>query len=139
MQKLQELAGAAPLKLAAHEKVSRAARPPQFLEGLQQEQTLEASDGQELDEGLQELEATLQDPMQRVMLLQMKQLQVLSKQARTRPTTPSTKLWPAGVLQTQQVRAVVSKDACCVLLPQGEGIVSLSPFAVGGLAGFAAC
>ena len=73
--RLQQLAGGAPSRLGAHERLAREARPEQLLEALQQEEGLQATTGQELDEGLQELEAAHLDPMQRLMLLQMKQLQ----------------------------------------------------------------
>lgn len=80
LEKLRQLAGAAPLRLGAHEKTVRATRPSQFLETLQQEETLEAVEPPEMEEGLAELEAAIQDPMQRMLLLQMKQLQLMTKQ-----------------------------------------------------------
>ncbi|CAK9056585.1 Putative vacuolar membrane protein (Fragment), partial [Durusdinium trenchii] len=56
-------------------------RPEQVLEALQQEEGLEATERQELDDGLQDLEVALTDPLQRLMLLQMKQMNLLAKQA----------------------------------------------------------
>lgn len=80
LEKLRSLAGVAPLRLGAHEKKVREHRPEQVLEALQQEATLEAVEPGELEEGLEELQGAVQDPMQRMLLLQMKQLQLLSRQ-----------------------------------------------------------
>ena len=88
LQRLQQLAGGVPSRLGAHERQAREGRPEQILEALQQEESLEATAGQELEEGLQDLEAAQLDPLQRMMLLQMKQIQLLTKQAAPRQHDP---------------------------------------------------
>eukprot|EP00913_Durusdinium_trenchii_P018688 g17562.t1 len=81
LETLKKLAGAAPMRLG--EK-----RPVQILETLQQEETLGAVETNELGEGLQELESALTDPMQKMMLLQMKQLALLTQQAQPKGSDP---------------------------------------------------
>lgn len=88
LQRLQQLAGGASSRLGAHERLARETRPEQILEALQQEEAPEATSGLELEEGLQELETAQLDPMQRMMLLQMKQMQMMSKQAQPRHFDP---------------------------------------------------
>ena len=80
MATLRQLAGTPPPRLGTHERAVREAQPGHFLETLQQEENLEAVGAPEMEEGLQELEAAVVDPLQRMLLMQMKQLQILSKQ-----------------------------------------------------------
>ena len=47
---------------------------------LQQEEGLEALETGELEEGIRDLEATVQDPVQRMLLLQVQQLSLLTRQ-----------------------------------------------------------
>eukprot|EP00913_Durusdinium_trenchii_P017154 g16133.t1 len=82
LTRLRALAGAAPMKLGGHEQGPRFTQADQAREGLQQEQGLEAVEESELEEGLKELEAAVQDPMQRMMLLQMQQLALMTRQQR---------------------------------------------------------
>ena len=70
------------MKLGGHEQGPRFTQADQAREGLQQEQGLEAVEESELEEGLKELEAAVQDPMQRMMLLQMQQLALMTRQQR---------------------------------------------------------
>lgn len=79
MEHLRQMAGAAPSRLGAHERAAREQRPEQILEALHQEERLEATEDVELYQGLEELEAAIQDPTQRLLLLQMKQTQMLAK------------------------------------------------------------
>lgn len=88
MARLRELAGAAPPRLGAHEKMARSSKPGHFAENLQQELTLEAVEPPELEEGLLELDKTITDPMQRMMLLQMQHLQLLTRQQQEKKTDP---------------------------------------------------
>lgn len=76
---LRQMAGPAPGRLGAHERAMREGKPEHFLETLHQEQGLEAIEAPEVEDGFQELELAVTDPMQRLMLLQMKQLQILAK------------------------------------------------------------
>ena len=76
------------MRLGAHEKQWRESRPEQILEALQQEEGLEATEQTELDEGIKELEAGLVDPMQRLLLLQMKQMNLLAKQSQLKSSDP---------------------------------------------------
>ena len=85
---LRQMAGAAPNRLGAHERAVREGRPEQFIENLQQEATLEAVAPPELEDGLDELEALTTDPMQRMLVLQMKHLRLLSKQQAERKVDP---------------------------------------------------
>ena len=87
LEKLKQLAGAAPTRLGAHERDARARRPEQILEALQQEEGLEAVEPGEMDESLQKLEEELTDPIQKLLLLQMKQLQMMSQQQSIRKGT----------------------------------------------------
>lgn len=88
MATLRQMAGAAPPRLGAHERSMREGRPSQLLETLQQEEGLEAVEVTELDEGLKELEVAVADPMQRMLLLQMKQMQILSKNHQEKRVDP---------------------------------------------------
>eukprot|EP00913_Durusdinium_trenchii_P030567 g28630.t2 len=88
MTALRQMAGAAPPRLGAHERAVREGRPVQFLETLQQEEGLEAVEAPELEEGLKELEASTTDPLQRMLVLQMKQMHLISKQHQDRKTDP---------------------------------------------------
>ena len=87
-ERLQQLAAAAPMRLGVHEKEWRENRPEQILEALQQEGGLEATEQTELEDGIKELEAGLVDPMQRLLLLQMKQMNLLAKQQQVKATDP---------------------------------------------------
>ena len=80
LARLRSLAGAAPMRFCAHEQAQRAQRPEQVLESLQQEEGLEALETGELEEGTRDLEATVQDPVQRMLLLQTQQLSLLTRQ-----------------------------------------------------------
>ena len=74
------LAGPAPTHIGQVERQARTSNAAGHLETMQQEQSLELLDGEELDQ-LAELQlASAQDPMQRLMLLQMQQLRLLTKQ-----------------------------------------------------------
>ena len=88
MTALRQMAGAAPPRLGAHERAVREGRPVQFLETLQQEEGLEAVEAPELEEGLKELEVSTTDPLQRMLVLQMKQMHLISKQHQDRKTDP---------------------------------------------------
>ena len=80
LAKLQSLAGAAPLRLGTHERQRAVAPAPPGMEALQQESGLEALEEAEVEAGLQELEGALEDPMQKMVFLQMQQLAMLTKQ-----------------------------------------------------------
>ena len=73
LARLRSLAGAAPMRFCAHERAQRAQRPEQVLESLQQEEGLEALETGELEEGIRDLEATVQ--VQQLSLLTRQQQQ----------------------------------------------------------------
>ena len=76
VERLRALAGVAPVRLGAHERATREQRPERILESLQQE----AAEPAELEEGITELEAAVSDPLQRTLVLQMKQMALLTRQ-----------------------------------------------------------
>ena len=80
LAKLQGLAGSAPMRLGAHERQRAASQSHPGMEALQQEAGLEAIEEAEVEDGLQQLEGALTDPMQKLMYLQMRQMAMLSKQ-----------------------------------------------------------
>ena len=80
VERLRALAGVAPVRLGAHERATREQRPERILESLQQEAGLEAAEPAELEEGIAELEAAVSDPLQRMLVLQMKQMALLTRQ-----------------------------------------------------------
>lgn len=96
MNRLRSLAGAAPLRLGAHERQLREGRPQASLEGLQQEAGLGAVEPLELEEGIQDLEGSASDPLQQILLLQMQQMSMLAKQHQTRQIDPLTAALAGG-------------------------------------------
>ena len=89
METLRQLAGAAPMRLGAHERAVREKRPAQILETVQQEETLEAVEPNGLGDSLVELGGAMTDPMQKMMLrLQMKQLALLTQQTQQKHADP---------------------------------------------------
>ena len=86
MEKLKMLAGAGPTRVVAHERAAREARPEVSAFAEHSAETLEA---EELDEALETSLLATSDPMQRLMVLQMKQLSLLSRQIQSRqPADP---------------------------------------------------
>eukprot|EP00913_Durusdinium_trenchii_P031861 g29839.t1 len=89
VERLRALAGVAPVRLGAHERSAREQRPEKILESLQQEAGLEAAEPAELEEGIAELEMAVSDPLQRMLVLQMKQMAMLTRQQSQRqPADP---------------------------------------------------
>ena len=86
--RLRAAAGAAPMRLAAHERTLREGRPTTNLNSLQTEVGLEAVEDAEIENGLKELEATVADPMQKMMLRQMQQMAMMAKQQNARSQDP---------------------------------------------------
>lgn len=77
------------MRLGAHERSAREQRPEKILESLQQEAGLEAAEPAELEEGIAELEMAVSDPLQRMLVLQMKQMAMLTRQQSQRqPADP---------------------------------------------------
>lgn len=85
MERLRSLAGAGPTRLGGHEKRDRALEltpnGADVFETLQQEQELEAGDGDEL---AQMTADAFQDPMHKLLFLQMQQVTLLQKQVAAR-------------------------------------------------------
>ena len=81
LEKLRMMAGPAPSRIGQAERMARTqnADGPYF-ETLQQEQSLEALDGEELDDLTLAQAAAASDPTQKLVLLQMQHLRLLTRQ-----------------------------------------------------------
>ena len=79
LERLRMLAGPAPSRIGQVERQARIPNVAGPSEVVQQEQSLEVLGGQEVDE-LEMQMASAQDPMQRLVLLQMQQLKLLTQQ-----------------------------------------------------------
>lgn len=66
----------------------RAGRPETALDALQQEELLGASAEEELDQALEEQLQTSADPMQQLMLLQMRQMSMMAQQFKKKAVDP---------------------------------------------------
>ena len=87
MEKLRMLAGGAPTRLGQHEKQSRLASPNLAADNAQQERQLGATEDEELEEAIVASLAEMQDPVHRLVALQMKQNALLSKQLQGKQQT----------------------------------------------------
>eukprot|EP00913_Durusdinium_trenchii_P000697 g649.t1 len=86
VERLRALAGVALVRLRARESAVREQRPERILEPLQQEAGLGVAEPAELEEGIADLELALTDPLQRTLVLQMKQIAMLARQQQQRQT-----------------------------------------------------
>eukprot|EP00435_Cladocopium_sp_Y103_P009147 s978_g2.t1 len=87
MEKLRMLAGGAPTRLGQHEKQTRLASPNLPADNAQQEQQLGATEEDELEEAIAASLVEMQDPVHRLLALQMKQNALLSKQLQGKQQT----------------------------------------------------
>eukprot|EP00435_Cladocopium_sp_Y103_P003833 s5046_g1.t1 len=78
LQRLRALAGSGPGRFGAHERALRAERPEVALDNALQEELLGATEEDELQEALNTALEEVQDPMQRLLVLQTQQLNMLS-------------------------------------------------------------
>ena len=86
MERLRALAGTGPSRLAAHEK-ALVPQPTQAAGALLQEEQLEVTEEDELETALQEVVAVSADPVHKLLALQMRQVQLLSKQLQAKQST----------------------------------------------------
>lgn len=94
MERLKMLAGVGPTRLGAHERQSQAAGPES--QALA-EHAAEAVEAEELDQALEATLADASDPMQKLMLLQMKQMALMNKSFNHRqPSDPIQALLGSG-------------------------------------------
>ena len=76
LERLQLLAGAAPTRLGGHERSARASRPEMSALAETQAEAVEAA---EFDQSLEEALQITEDPMQKLLVMQMKQMAMLAK------------------------------------------------------------
>lgn len=88
LARLRALAGPAPARIGQLERNSRAQGQVAPHETVQQELALEAVDGEELNDLDLLGEEVARDPMQRMLVMQMKQLQLLSRHVIGKPQDP---------------------------------------------------
>ena len=99
MERLKMLAGAGPTRLGAHERQSQAAAPEAQMLA---EHAAEAVEVEELDQALEATLADATDPMQKLMLLQMKQMALMNKSISHRqPSDPIQALLGSGGGESQ--------------------------------------
>lgn len=79
LEQLRMYAGPGPGRLGAHEKALRLQSPAAALDVAQQENSLEATNGEELDEALAEAVTATTDPLHRLLAIQMQQTAMLTK------------------------------------------------------------
>ena len=109
VEKLRQLAGSAPTRCGAHKRELRESRPEQIFEALQQEERQKAVEPVAMDESLEELGGAITDPMQRLMLLQMKQLHLLTQsQVKAKNSQRSHR----GSEQNQETTMETTQEAC---------------------------
>ena len=84
LSKLQALAGSGPARLGAHERAVRKEQPTTVLDTALQEEDLGAAEETELQDALEETLAAASDPMQKLLVLQAQQLNLLTKQVASR-------------------------------------------------------
>lgn len=95
LAKLKTLAGPGPGRLGAHERAQRAESPEAQLEGALQEEILGAAEEDAFQLVLAESLDQVQDPMQRLLVMQAQQLNLLSKQLHSKAMDPIQRA-PAG-------------------------------------------
>ena len=91
LQRLRALAGSGPGRLGAHERAVRSDRPEVAFDNALQEEMLGATEEDELHEALATTLDEVQDPMQRLLVLQTQQLNMLSKHLTSKTLDPIQK------------------------------------------------
>ncbi|CAL1141466.1 unnamed protein product, partial [Cladocopium goreaui] len=114
LQRLRALAGSGPGRLGAHERTARAERPEVAFDNALQEEMLGATEEDELHEALATTLEEVQDPMQRLLVLQTQQLSMLSKHLTAKNLDPIQKALggsDASGSSSSGVRGCLARDA----------------------------